>query len=274
VIRHQESPVVYYAFASFPSVGMVHGVFARHGGVSQGDFATLNVGSSVGDDAAHVAINQQRVYQALGLEAKTVVTARQVHGVHVAVAAPDDGGKVLAETDALISNTPGLALLLRFADCVPVFLYAPRQGAIGLAHAGWQGTLAGVAARTALELGTTYGCRTEELLAGIGPAIGPCCFEVGAEVLDRLQAVPWRERVLDSRPSGGGKAHLDLWQANAQQLRAVGVKHIEIAGLCTRCHRDEFYSHRGDHGHTGRLAAVIGLPARQPAIAEAPQGGA
>lgn len=172
-----------------------------------------------------------------------------------------DGGRVFPETDALISNVPGLVLWLRFADCVPVLLYAPKQGAVGLAHAGWQGTLKGVAAETARAMTVTYGCLPEDLRVGIGPAIGPCCFEVGPEVLEAVRARCAVPEALISQPQANGKAHLDLWLANVQQLQALGVREIEVAGLCTACHTDEFYSHRAEHGRTGRFPALIGLRA-------------
>jgi hypothetical protein len=130
---------------------------------------------------------------------------------------------------------------------------------VGLAHAGWQGTLKGVAAKAAQAMCAAYGCQADELYAGLGPAIGPCCFEVGPEVLEAVRAASWGRDELISRSQADGKAHLDLWRANALQLREVGVQHIEVAGLCTCCHRHEFFSHRGEHGHTGRFAAVIGL---------------
>ena len=255
----REGAMLRYCFESFPSQGVIHGVYTRRGGTSGGPYASLNVGSTVGDDPAHVQANQQAIHRALGVSAESVVTARQVHGDRVAVASPQDGGEVFPETDALITNAPGLTLMLRFADCVPVFFYAPQRHAVGLAHAGWQGTLKGVAAKAAQAMCAAYGCQADELYAGLGPAIGPCCFEVGPEVLEAVRAASWGRDELISRSQADGKAHLDLWRANALQLREVGVQHIEVAGLCTCCHRHEFFSHRGEHGRTGRFAAVIGL---------------
>ena len=256
MIRVQDGALSRYCFESFEGAPLIHGAFTRLGGVSRGDFASLNVGRTVGDDPADIEANHQTIYRALGVPAEAVVTVRQVHSDRVVAVSLGDGGKSLGEADALISNVPGLLLLLRFADCVPVFLYAPRQGAVGLAHAGWQGTAKEIAAKTAQAMISTYGCQPEENLAGLGPAIGPCCFDVGAEVLQAVQGKPWAEEVLSTREN---KTYLDLWRANALQLQEVGLRQIEYSCLCTSCLLEEFYSHRAEKGHTGRFAAVIGL---------------
>lgn len=259
MIRVQRAGLIYYRFESLSDDRVIHGMFTRLGGASHGPFASLNVGHTVGDDPANVAANHAAIYQALGTCAEAVVTARQVHGNRVAAVSAEDGGKTFPETDALISNVPGLFLLLRFADCVPIFLTAPKQGAVGLAHAGWQGTLQEIAIQTVRAMAATFGCRPEDLRVGLGPAIGPCCFEVGPEVIEQLRALGSFSEEFITRPQPNGHAYADLWQANASQLRQVGVQHIEFANLCTSCHLDEFYSHRAERGLTGRLAAVIGL---------------
>lgn len=259
MIRLQRDGVVYYQFETLDGEGLMQGVFTRLGGTSREPFASLNVGHTVGDDPASVEANLGLIYRTLGIEAEAVVTARQVHGDRVAVVAAGDGGRVFPETDALISNVPGLALLLRFADCVPVLLYAPRERAVGLAHAGWQGTVKKIAQKTARAMMQTYGCAPEDLLVGIGPAIGPCCFEAGPEVIEPLRAGHLRAEELLSQVQPDGKAHVDLLQANVQQLAEVGVQRVELAEMCTSCRRHEFYSHRAEGGRTGRFAVVIGL---------------
>ncbi|NLG29001.1 MAG: polyphenol oxidase family protein, partial [Chloroflexi bacterium] len=171
---------------------------------------------------------------------------------------PQDGGRVLPATDALISASPGVALLLRFADCVPVLFYDPVRRAVGLAHAGWQGTLAGIAGKTARALQADLGCRASDLRAGIGPSIGPCCCEMGPEVLEQFRAA-WPETDALCTPLGGGRALLDLWRLNALQLERAGVTQSETAGVCTVCNMHDYYSHRGENGATGRFGALIGL---------------
>jgi hypothetical protein len=255
VIYHA-GPPPYYCFESLP--GVRHGVFTRLGGRSAGAFASLNVGHTVGDDAAHVEANHAAIYAALGLDPARVVCGRQVHGHQVAVVAASDGGRALAATDALVTDDPRLALMLRFADCAPVLFAAPRVGAVGIAHAGWRGAVARVAAHTVLAMVEAFGCRAEEILASVGPCIGPCCYEVGPEVVAQVEAAfGGAAQGMISRRRADGAAYLDLWEANTQQLREVGVERIERAALCTRCRRDLFFSHRGDGGRTGRFGVVI-----------------
>lgn len=259
MISREHEPLKSYVFPSLLGDGIVHGAFARLGGSSQGPFASLNVGWHVGDDPEHVKANHETICSAVGLDTQTLVSCRQVHGDVVAVVSGGDGGQTLRNTDALITNQRGLLLLIRLADCVPVFLHDPENKVIGLAHAGWKGTLLEIAAKTVRSMVETCGSRPEAIRGGLGPAIGPCCFEVGPEVVAAVRALFADEAdiVLDMLPSG--KAHLDLWKANAQQLRAAGVTQIETADICTCCRKDLFYSHRGENGHTGRFAAVMGL---------------
>jgi hypothetical protein len=260
VIRLQEGALQRYIFASFPRDGLTHGLFNRQGGHSQGPFASLNVGYSVGDEPERVEANHRAIYSALNIEPGDMVSAQQVHGARVTVATAEDGGGTLERTDALISDTPGLMLMMRVADCVPVFFYTAESPAVGLAHAGWRGTLEGVATKTARAMASAFGCRPEKLIVGLGPSIGPCCYEVGPEVVARVREVYGAQADgLLSPATGEGKAYFDLWHANALQLRNTGVEQIETAGICTCCRCDEFYSHRSEGGRTGRLAALAGL---------------
>ena len=276
MIRYERDGVIYTTLASLDgapgSTGLLQAVLTRHGGLSQAPWATLNLGSRVGDDPATVAANHDRAYAALGLRPEQVVTAQQVHGDRVARVGPDDGGRVFPATDALISDTPELALLLRFADCVPVLLYDPRRRAVGLAHAGWRGTLKGIAGLTAHALQSELGCRPQDIRAGIGPSIGPCCCEMGPEVIVQFRAVyPDLDAFLAPvgggpgaaeavpLPSDGGKARLDLWRLNERQLADAGLTHIEVSRVCTVCHTEDYYSHRGENGATGRFGVLIGL---------------
>ncbi len=252
-------PLALHRFEGLAGAPLVHAITTRLGGHSAGHLASLNLGHTVGDAPEAVAHNHARLLAALDIPAERVVTAHQVHGTRVAVATPADGGRVIPQTDALITVTPGLYLMLRYADCVPVLLYDPRRGAIGLAHAGWQGTLAGTAARAAKTMIAEFGCRPEDLQAAIGPSIGPCCYEVGPEVVAAAEAAFPQAPDLLRRRRPNGHAYLDLWSANAYQLAQVGLRQIECARLCTACRTDLFYSHRAEGGRTGRFAAIIGL---------------
>jgi YfiH family protein len=259
MIRTENNNLTYYRFTMLDHPSLVQAVFTRLGGKSSAPFDNLNVGQSVGDDPIAVQNNLSLVYKALGLQADQIVTARQVHGRRVARVDNDAGGAVIADTDALVTNCAGTYLLMRYADCVPVVLWDPEHNAIGLVHAGWQGTLKQVVKAAVECMVTEFSSQPDVLQAGIGPAIGPCCFEVGPEVVASVQAaLPDALKVL-SRQTQNGHAHLDLWAANRGQLERCGVQKIEVAEKCTCCHQDEFYSHRGSGGHTGRFAVIVGL---------------
>jgi YfiH family protein len=270
LLRQELNGLVTYRFESLPSQAghLVHAVFTRLGGVSRSPFATLNVGHTVGDDEEAVAVNHARVYAHLDLRAERVVTARQVHGNRVARVSDTDAGRVVANTDGLITDALATGLMLRFADCQPILLYDPEHHALGLAHAGWRGIAQGIALRAVEKMEAAFGTQPETLIAGLGPAIGPCCYTVNHDVASAMgYALPdWRQ-VLQPH---GEQWRFDLPAANAQQLAAIGVRTVEQAHLCTACHKDLFFSHRGEDGRTGRFAVIAyltdqGEPTRQAA---------
>ncbi len=256
MIWHQ-GPPPYLTFARLGQ-GQRHAVFTRLGGVSQGHLASLNQSLMVADDPTHVHENQRRAQAVLHCVPEQVVNCQQVHGNHVTVVTAADGGGVVPATDGLVTADPDVVLTMRYADCVPVLLYCATRGVVGLAHAGWRGTVQGVAAQTALVMMEAFDCLPHEISAGIGPSIGPCCYEVGPQVVVAF-ATTFRDEGVIGAPTRHGHARIDLWQANAAQLRAVGVRSIEVSRYCTYCHRDTFFSHRGDCGRTGRFAVYLGL---------------
>ena len=229
--------------AEFP-----HGFTTRRGGVSSAPFDDLNLGGRVGDDPARVAENWRRLEAATGLAFARV---RQVHGARTVLAsAPSAPGE---EADAVISATPGLAACVSVADCVPLLLADPATGAVAAVHAGWRGTVeraasAGVSALAA------RGARPGDLLAAVGPSIGPCCYEVSSDLADRFRTEIGPETVRE-----GARPRIDLWRANLLHLLAAGLRpeRIEILGRCTACEAPLFFSHRRDAGRTGRQAAFI-----------------
>lgn len=255
--RIQDQGLVYYQFEALcAEPGLRHGFFTRLGGASEPPYASLNLGDSVGDDARAVAENRRRSFAALGFDAAQVVTPYQVHSTVVARVGRADGGRIVEATDGLVTGEEGVALFLRFADCVPIVLYDPEHRAIGLVHAGWRGTLGGIAAEGVRAMQAHFGSSPARLWAGTGPAIGPCCYAVSAELADEFRR-RFGPAVLSRTASGA--PHLDLPTANAIALREAGVSRVEQAGLCTACHVDEFFSHRKEGGRTGRLGAFIGL---------------
>jgi YfiH family protein len=258
MIQERVDGVSLYRFEGLGGAdGVVHAVLTRRGGVSAPPFATLNLGHMVGDDPQAVDENHRRALAALGLTPGQMVSPHQVHGEQVAVVGPSHAGTVVPATDGLVTDAPGLALVLRFADCVPVLFHDASKRAIGIAHAGWRGVVAGVVAATVRCLEKTWGCDSRDLWAGIGPCIGPCCYEVGRDVAEAVQG---------ACPAGTGitrteadRLHVDLPAAVRAQLEAAGIGQIEPAGICTACSTDAFYSHRAEDGNTGRFGVVMGL---------------
>jgi len=196
---------------------------------------------------------------ATGLDAGRVRFARQVHGVDCLDA--DAATTALVGTaDALYTRARGRPLAVFTADCVPLIVADPDHPVLGLAHAGWRGTVRGIAGRLVATLTARAGVRPGRLRAAIGPSIGPCCYEVDEPVLGPLRAAYPDAWAAWTRPTAPGKWHLDLWAANAAQLEAAGVPPAAIArpGLCTSCRRDLFFSYRRE-GMAGRLATVAEL---------------
>ena len=265
ILRKQQTDgLVTYHFEGFPAESLLHAVFTRLGGVSQEPFATLNVGNSVGDDKAAVAENHARIYDNLRLTARRTASPYQVHGSRVALVTEahvgSDTRQVFASTDGLVTNVPGIALFLRFADCQPILLYDPTNHALGLIHAGWRGVAQAIARRAVEAMQEAYSSKPKDIIAALGPAIGPCCYTVGHNVAAAMGYVlpDWKQVMTGN----GDKWQLDLSAANAQLLSAAGVEAVDQADLCTACHVDEFFSHRAENGRTGRFAVVAHLKPR------------
>ncbi len=254
---HTRDDLDYFTFHSFPNGALAHAVFARGGGVSPQPWASLNMSTSTGDSLDNARANRRRAFGALGLSYESMADVWQVHGTDtVRVNGPNHGGEPI-KADGLITDQPGVALFLRFADCVPILYFDPVHHALGIAHAGWRGTVNGAAASPVKAMAEAYGARPADLIVGIGPSIGPDHYEVGAEVTAAAhRAFPDPEGLLIERE---GRTYFDLWAANARALREAGVEQIEVAGICTACHTEHFFSHRAEAGKTGRFGAVIAL---------------
>lgn len=245
---------------SLRSAGIPHAFTTRTGGVSRSPFASLNLGRGVGDDPTALAKNRLTVLHALGLDRRRAVEAQQVHGSAVAVVTATDGDRIIDGVDGLVTADPTVVIAVHAADCVPILLADPAQGVVAAIHAGWRGIVAGVLVEAVGVMSQLTGS-ANELLAAIGPAIGPCCYEVDAPVIDRLQRWPWWQDVVTT--NARGRWQLDLRASAHRQLAAAGLRpeHIEILALCTKCRTDLFFSYRRD-GTTGRMAGLIAPPAR------------
>ena len=254
-----DHPVPFYTFASFDDRAVAHGVSTRAGGVSAGPYSSLNLGASVGDDPACVDENRARFARGLGFDPHRLVTTPQVHGKTVLVVDESSADQALGvRADILLTTRPGYLLMQRYADCVPLLYWHPAAGAVAVAHAGWRGTAIGVAAATVAAIREHAAGEPAGLSVAIGPSIGPCCFEVGEELVAHF---PEADGAV--RPGPRGRPHLDLWELNRRALVAAGVppEQVELAGLCTRCHPETFFSHRALGYPAGRFGAGIGLRA-------------
>jgi YfiH family protein len=247
------------------AAGFRHGFTTRAGGVSAPPFDSLNLGGKWGDAAESVLENRRRVLAAAGVGPDAFFVARQVHGAAVArVRAgdrPDDVARLAA--DALITDVAGAALAVFVADCIPALIADPRTGACAAVHAGWRGTVAGVLPAAVRALADQLGARPADLRVALGPAIGPCCFEVGPEVVAAVEAaVPGARAagvIVEPAAARPRKPHVDLKRANRVQLERAGVAPgaIDDPPLCTSCDRARFFSYRRDRGTTGQHLGFV-----------------
>ena len=246
--------------------GVRHGFSTRQGGVSAPPWDSLNLGVGRGDDLSHVRENYRRFCGALGVDPARAVLSKQVHETTVRICTAEDAGKGLWRergytADALITNEPNLPLAVFSADCGILLLHDPVTGAVGGVHAGWRGCAGGIVEKAVTAMGAEYGAKPENILAAIGPCIGPCCFETDRDVADAM-----REALgADAEPYltwQAPKYHVDLAGLNRQWLLRSGVlpEHIDVCGLCTACRPDLFWSHRKMGDARGVQAAIIVRP--------------
>lgn len=236
--------------AAYPE--LCHGITGRRGGTSPPPFDDLNLARSVGDDAERVAANR-RVLQAQ-FDAMAPVYLHQMHSSTVAVLDGVGDGEaplVPGEADAVVTDRRGHLLTILVADCQPVMLYDPVASVVANIHSGWRGSIANIIGRTVAAMQDRFGCRPDDMLAGIGPSLGPCC----AEFVNFREEIPptlWSYQVAEN--------HFDFWALSRDQLEQAGLRpeHIENGGICTRCRSDLFFSYRAAK-QTGRMAAVIGI---------------
>ena len=266
----ERNGISYVEFSLFQKAGSVKAAVAsRKGGVSQPPFDSLNMSFSTGDDLAAVRENRRRFLSMLGVDPAAVISCCQVHGTHIEVVGKKDCGRgallpdtAVAACDGLLTQESGVPLIMNFADCTPLLFYDPVRRAAGLAHGGWRGTAGNIAGIMVRLMKEQCGSDPADILAAIGPAIGPCCFEVGSDVVDafgRLFSAEEMGRLAIPEEGKKGKFLLNLPMANRMLLLRAGLvpSHIENAGLCTYCRDDLFYSYRKSKGKTGRHMAVI-----------------
>ena len=258
-------------FSSFPDDVVTHAISTRLSGVSKAPFESLNLALHVGDNSEDVIKNRKLFAASLDFNLEDIVTPNQVHGDKVQLVDESYRGRgsvdyedSIKDTDALITNTPNLPLMLCFADCVPILFVDAENRAIGIAHAGWKGTMKKIAAKTLTAMVNEFGTDPAKCLIGIAPSIGACCYDVGENVQNACQeSFPdFADELLIKRDN---KVFVDLWLANKIQLMEIGAseENIDIARECTCCKSGWYFSYRAARKsnlpETGRIAALIAL---------------
>ena len=253
------------------------GFTGRQGGCSHAPYSSLNLAYHVDDDEADVLQNRNLLAKVIGFEPATWTCGEQVHGTQIAVVKASDAGRgysnrqsAFQNTDGLVTNVPNILLTSFYADCVPLYFFDKVKGVIGLAHAGWKGTVGQIAKAMVTTMKETYGCAPSDIHAAIGPSIGDCCYEVDEYVMSRV-----RETLADlggdidinvvaSSSSNEGKSMLNLKELNRMIMIKAGIlsEFIECTTWCTSCHPDQFFSYRKEEGTTGRMASWIGMKER------------
>ena len=264
---NRKDGVCFLTFPSFEALPFLRHAFStRLGGVSENEFASLNLSFGRGDPDENVRENYRRLCAAAGFAFDSLVSSSQVHGTAVRRVGRGNRGEGFTRpkpsgVDGMVTDEPGVTLVTHYADCVPLFFADPVRGAVGLSHSGWRGTAAEIGAETVRTMQREFGTDPKDLVCGIGPSIGPCCFEVDAPVYEVFAAKEELSPAEWTREDGGGKYHVDLWEANRRILMKAGVpaERISVSSLCTKCRPELLYSHRASGGKRGGLAAFLAL---------------
>ncbi len=259
--------VTYITFPKLVACGTVKHLFStRMGGVSIGQYESMNLSFSGGDERLSVLENYKRLCKTVNIDINNLVLSKQTHTNNVICVDKKDCGtgifkKSFTDIDGLITNQSGVALVTQYADCTPLLFCDPINKVIATSHAGWRGTVKEIGKVTIEKMVKNYGCEAKNIIAAIGPAIGKCCYEVDDIVIDEIKKLNYLRLENIVFPKDNGKYMLDLKEANRQILMNSGVlpENIDIADLCTCCEHNELHSHRATNGKRGNLAAIIEL---------------
>ncbi len=249
-------------FYQFDSLRARHAVFTRHGGVSPEPWNSLNLGGTVGDEIDHVRKNRLLAFEAMGCNPESIFDVWQVHSADAVCAdAPRKMDTPYQKADIILTDKPEVTLFMRFADCVPILVHDPVKGVIGVSHAGWLGTVRDVAGVTVQTMRERYRSYPSDIIACIGPSIGPDHYEVGEDVIMQAEQTFGvdSDLVLQRYDTS---IHFDLWRANRYLLERAGVSQVELSNICTACHTDDWFSHRAEKGKTGRFGVLVSLSSR------------
>ena len=252
---------MFIQFRNLRRPGVVHFQTDRQGGVSQNEYCSMNMGYSAGDAYANVMANRSALARTLGIGLERFVFCRQVHGAHVHIVTAADSGRgvdllrhdTIQDTDALVTNVPGLMLCIKTADCIPLFMYDPCKRCVGIAHVGWRGAAKNLPVGIVRTLQEHYHSDPSDLIVVLGVGIGGCCYQA-AESIYRL----FHDEVT---PNSRGPYPIDLKSIIAKQLLAAGVpgEQVEISRICSACNHDRHFSARATGGKCGYSLSGIGL---------------
>jgi len=268
MIKHNDGDLVYFTFENFDSTGVVSHCFStRLGGVSEGVFESMNLHFR-GDKQENVIENFKIICSAIDVDYRNVVFSKQIHSDNIYTVSKKDQGKGLLresdinDADGLITNEKDVVLVTFYADCVPVYFLDPVLKVIAMTHSGWRGTVKQIAAKAVLEMEKDYGSERKNILVGIGPSIGKCCFEVDYPVVAEFEKnIEFSNEFIFKDNDKKGKYKIDLRGIIQETLVSVGIfqRNIENADICTKCNPDLFFSHRNMGEERGSLAGIISL---------------
>lgn len=255
-----------FKYLTFPSLEkherLFHCFTTRVGGVSEGQFASMNLGFGTGDNEENVSKNYKIMAEKLNIKIEDIVETDQTHTNNIRYVTEKDKGRAMEEpyytdVDGLFTDKKNIALMTFHADCTPLFFYDPVKEIIGMAHAGWRGTLQNIAGEMVKAFIKNFGSDPANIKSVIGPSLGSCCFEVDKDVADMFISADLKYK--DFMKIKGEKYHFDLWEINKYNMIKEGMKesNIEISGLCSKCHNDLLFSHRGQKGKRGLMCGII-----------------
>lgn len=259
-IIQKKAGLTYLTVPSFTNLGVIHGFSTRR--VEDNHYSIDNLDTGLGEGEFSAIKNRGIFLNALNLKGD-FWSLKQVHGSRVFSVVEKSliEGEEMLEGDGLVTGQRGVILTMYSADCVIILLFDPVKQVAALGHAGWRGTLEGIGPELVKAMAASYGCSHKDILVGISPAIGACCYEVGEEVKEKLSEEV-KDPYIFTKPSGSGKWMLDLKLLNVRLLNNAGIReeNVTVSSLCTFCNRDLFFSYRRDRGFAGRMMSVICLP--------------
>lgn len=259
MLFHEFEALRYCSFEIFEGMGVKQAIFTRKGGVSPEPWSSLNLGGNSGDVRENVIENRRRLFKAVKCQVESLYDVWQVHSCDIIITdRPRPLDTPHLKADSIITSKPGITLFMRFADCVPVFVFDPKKNVIALIHAGWQGTVKQIVSRTIEKMQDVFGSEPGELIGAIGPSIGPDHYEIGSDVIEAVKN-SLGTQAKDVLRIDKSRTTLDLWKMNQLFLEMAGVRSIQIARICTACDTANWYSHRKENGKTGRFGAIFSL---------------